>query len=191
MDRAERHVRYQDGPEGSRADGQSLAVPLWAWILGGLLTISTFVVTLWLTAPPPPPPGSGIAMLAKSPAADSAALMAAIDAAGLGRSEFVRGNIDGIRRLDGGQVAMTGWALQMNGAGSPLSVMAFPDAQHVFSAETKGERADVTSALRLRSEAATNVGFELVLSCKPGQHLMVIAATQGNMFAPLEAPVCP
>src|ERR1019366_3675610 len=67
--------------------------------------------------------------------------------------------------------------------------MAFPDAQHVFRTETKGERADVASALRLSASAAANVGFELVLSCRPGQRVMVIAATQGDLFAPLE-PRC-
>ena len=103
----------------------------------------------------------------------------------------MRGNIDTVKRLDGGQVAVTGWAAQVNGAGTPLSVMAFPDAQHVFAVETKGERGDVASALRLASEAAANVGFELRLSCKTGQHVMVIAATHSNLFAPLEAPLCP
>ena len=190
MDRADRDVRNQEGPEGRTGDRQFLRAPLWAWILGGALTISAFFSTLWLTEPDLPP-GSGIAMLAKTPAAGSAELLSAIDDAGLTRSEFVRGNIDTMRRLDGGQVAMTGWAVQVNGAGSPVTVMAFPDAQHVFTIETKGERADVTSALRLRSEAAANVSFELRLSCKTGQHVMVIAATQSNLFAPLEGPLCP
>jgi hypothetical protein len=181
-----------NGPEQDSlpAGRQSLRVPLWAWIVGGLLTISAFFVTLWVTEPEPPP-GSGIATLSKTPVANSAGLLAAIDAAGLTRSEFVQGNIDTMRRLDGGQVAMTGWAVQVNGAGSPVSVMAFPDAQHVFLIETKGERADVTTALRLRSDAAANVSFELRLSCKTGQRVMVIAATQSNAFAPLEAPLCP
>jgi hypothetical protein len=39
--------------------------------------------------------------------------------------------------------------------------------------------------------AGANVGFELVLSCRPGQRLLVIAATQSNTFTPLEAPMCP
>ncbi len=69
--------------------------------------------------------------------------------------------------------------------------MAFPDAQHVIVVETRGERDDVTAALRLNDQAKANVAFELLLSCKPGQHVMVIAATQSNLFAPLEAPVCP
>jgi hypothetical protein len=190
MDRVERDALAQAESEGPPAGRQFLAVPLWAWILGGGLMISAFFVTLWLTEPELPP-GRGIAMLAKTPAAGSAELLSAIDAAGLTRSEFVRGNVDAMRRLDAGQVAMTGWATQVNGTGSPLSIMAFPDAQHVFTIETKGERADVTSALRLRSETAANVGFELRLSCKAGQHVMVIAATQSNLFAPLEASVCP
>lgn len=182
MDRVE-----QDGLPAGR---QFLGAPFWAWILGGLLMISAFFTTIWVTEPELPP-GSGIAALAKTPAAGSAELLSAIDAAGLTRSEFVRGNVDVVRRLDGGQVAITGWAAEVNGVGSPLSVMAFPDAQQVIIVETRGERGDVTSALRLRSEAAANVSFELRLSCKAGQRVMVIAATQSNLFAPLEAPACP
>jgi hypothetical protein len=190
MDRGEQPAPQQDGAESPPAVRQFLGVRPWAWILGGLLTIVAFFVTLWLTEPELPP-GSGIATLAKAPVAGSAELLAAIDAAGLARSELVRGNIDTLNRLDGSRVAMSGWAAQVNGVGSPLSVMAFPDAQHVFQTETKGERADVTSALRLSAGAAANVGFALVLSCRPGQRVMVIAATQSNLFTPLEAPVCP
>ena len=187
---AEQRAGDQEAPESLPPRRQFLGVPPWAWILGGMLAITAFFMTLWATEPELPP-GSGIAALAQTPAAGSAALLAAIDAAGLARSEAVRGNIDTFKRLDGDRVAMTGWAAEVNGAGSPLSVMAFPDAQHVVKADTKGDRPDVTSALRLRSNVAANVAFELVLSCRPGQHVMVIAATQSNKFTPLEAPVCP
>jgi hypothetical protein len=190
MDRVEERARHQEGPENSPAGRQFAGVPLWGWVLGLAFAIAAFFITLWLSEPEPPP-GSGIAMLAKSPVGGSSELLAAIDAAGLTRSEFVRGNIDTITRRDGDHVAIFGWAAQVNGAGSPLSLMAFPDAQHVFTVETKGERADVTSALRLNSDAAANVAFEFVVSCKPGQHVMVIAATQTNLFAPLEPPPCP
>src|SRR5947209_8081635 len=135
MDRVDRDADYPAESDEPPASRQFLAVPLWAWFLGGMLMISTFFVTLWLTEPELPL-GSGIAVLAKTPAAGSAELLSAIDAAGLTRSELVRGNIDAMRRLDGAQVAMTGWATQVNGAGSPLSIMAFPDAQHVFTIET-------------------------------------------------------
>jgi hypothetical protein len=186
----EERVRNREESEGRPSRRQYIGVPLWGWLLGGALGISAFFVTLWLTEPPPPP-GSGIALLAKTPVGGSAELLAAIDTAGLTRSEFVRGNIDEIKRLDGRQVAISGWAAQVNGAGSPLSIMAFPDAQHVIAVETRGERDDVTAALRLNSEAKANVAFELLLSCRPGQRVMVIAATQSNTFTPLEAPLCP
>jgi len=190
MDRVEPHAQQHEMPEPLPPGRHILGVPPWAWFLGGTLAIVAFFITLWLTEPELPP-GSGIAALAQTPVTGSAALRTAIDAAGLARSEHVRGNIDTFKRLDGDRVSMNGWAAQVNGAGSPLSVMAFPDAGHVFKAETKGDRPDVAAALRLSSGAAANIAFELVLSCKPGQHVLVVAATQSNLFAPLEAPACP
>jgi len=61
----------------------------------------------------------------------------------------------------------------------------------VFRTETKGERGDVTATLLLNRTEAANIVFNLVLSCSTGQKVMVIAATQGNLLAPLEAPPCP
>ena len=190
MDHAPQRARTEHGLQRSAARKEFLGVPRRAWILGWTLGIIGFFLTLWLTQPAPPA-GSGIAAMTRTPVADNAGLLAATDAAGLKASPVVRGNIDTVKRIDGGQVTISGWAAQINGKGSPLAVLAFPDLQHVYLAETKGERPDVTSTLRLRSGAAANVAFELVVTCSPGRPMPMIAATQDNLFTPLESPPCP
>jgi hypothetical protein len=61
--------------------------------------------------------------------------------------------------------------------------------------QTKGFRPDVTEALKSSKAAASNVAFEGLLSCNPGQRLFVVAVTQTDLYAALgHAPgplICP
>jgi hypothetical protein len=63
--------------------------------------------------------------------------------------------------------------------------LVFAAGENVRKAYTKGPRPDVADALKLSQDAASNVAFEGLLACKPGQPLFVVAVTQTDLYAAL------
>ena len=167
------------------------------WIVGALVLILSFTITLWLTkpeAPPETPPEDMIKLLAGAAVTDEASLNAAARTAGLQYSTYVTGNVDALSRVEANQVSIAGWAVETLAAtarGAPINVMAFSGGRRIFGVQTKGERPDVTSALNLSEEAAKNVAFEGRLECSPGEKLLIVGATLSGTYALLATKSCP
>jgi hypothetical protein len=164
------------------------------WIVGALVLILSFTITLWLTKPEAPPEDM-IKLLAGAAVTDEASLNAAARTAGLQYSTYVTGNVDALSRVEANQVSIAGWAVETLAAitarGAPINVMAFSGGRRIFGVQTKGERPDVTSALNLSEEAAKNVAFEGRLECSPGEKLLIVGATLSGTYALLATKSCP
>ena len=117
-------------------------------------------------------------------------MLAAARKAGLRRSD-VAAIVDEIRRIDDGRVNIRGWAAEIGGNGSPLTILGFIDGANVFKTKTLGERQDVTRALKLSAVAARNVAFEGTLACRRGQKLIIAATTVSNRYVLLKGWFCP
>ena len=164
------------------------------WIVGALVLVLSFTITLWLTEPEVPPEDM-IKSLAAAAISDEASLHAAARTAGLKYSSYVKGNVDALTRVDANHVSISGWAVETLAAitarGAPITVMAFSAGRRIFSVETKGERPDVTSALDLSEETAKNVAFAGRLECSPGQKMFIVGATLSGTYALLSTKSCP
>ena len=68
------------------------------WIVGALVLILSFTITLWLTKPEAPPEDM-IKLLAGAAVTDEASLNAAARTAGLQYSTYVTGNVDALSRV--------------------------------------------------------------------------------------------
>jgi hypothetical protein len=164
------------------------------WVVGALVLILSFGITLWLTEPVLPP-ADKIKLLAASAISDEATLTAAAGAAGLRNSTYVKGYIDVLRRLDATNVRIEGWAIETTAIiskGAPITIMAFSGGRNIFTVKAKGERPDVTAALNLSAEAGKNdVAFAGQLECSSGQKLLIVGATLSGNYAVLETVTCP
>jgi hypothetical protein len=136
-------------------------------------------------------PGSGTAALARASVRSRASVPAAAKKAGLRESSSIRAFVEEIRRMDDGRVNFRGWAAEIGGNGSPLTILAFIDGVKVFETKTKGERPNVTQALNLSAAAARNVVFEDTLACRRGKRLIVVATTVGNGYILFDRLLCP
>ena len=160
---------------------------------GAAVLILSFAITLWLTEPELPP-AEKIRLLQASAISDEATLNAAARAVALKNSPYVRGHVDVLDRVDGSSVNISGWATEtitIISKGAPIFVLVFSDGKNILSAQTQGERPDVTSALNLTSVAARNVAFTGQLTCNPQQKLIVAAATISGTYAFLGQFMCP
>jgi hypothetical protein len=135
-------------------------------------------------------PGVRTAAFARASVRSRASLLAAARKAGLRRSD-VAAIVDAIRRIDDGKVNIRGWAAEIGGNGSPLTILGFIDGANVFETKTLGERPDVMRALKLSAVAARNVAFEGTLPCRRGQKLIIAATTVSNRFVLLNGWICP
>ena len=163
------------------------------WVVGALVLILSFAITLWLTEPEVPS-GDMIKSLAAAAVNDEASLNVAARTAGLQYSSFVKGSVDGLVR-EANHVSINGWAVETVAAitarGAPITVMAFSGGRRIFSVETKGERPDITSGFNLSEETAKNVAYEGQLECSTGQKLLIVGATLSGTYALLDTKSCP
>jgi hypothetical protein len=127
-----------------------------------------------------------LATLARHRVSDDASLAAAATAAGFHISNDVKGYADGILRLDDQKVRIAGWAANVAGDRTPLELTVFLNGVDVSEIQTKGERPDVTQALKLSTATAQNVGFEGVVSCNPGDKIIIVVTTSSNKYLPLD-----
>jgi hypothetical protein len=116
----------------------------------------SFFTTLWLTEPPianvPPikvDSGSVSDRLAAAHISNNADLVTAARNIGLYQSDRMRGTVDAIVRINERDARTDGWAADPDGDATPLSILIFVGGVLVAKAQTKGERPDVTKALRL------------------------------------------
>ena len=136
-------------------------------------------------------PGVRTAALSRGSVIGRSSLLAAAREAGLRPSPDVKGVSDGIRRIDDGQAKINGWAAEIGGNGSPLTILVFIDGSTTLETKTAGEHPGVARELNLSAEAARNVVFEGTLACRRRQKLIIVATTIGNKYAPLTTLICP
>jgi hypothetical protein len=136
-------------------------------------------------------PGIRTAALARASVIGRSSLLAAAREAGLRPSPDVKGVSDGISRIDDGQAKINGWAAEIGGNGSPLTILVFIDGSTALETKTAGEHPGVARELNLSAEAARNVVFEGTLACRRRQKLIIVATTIGNKYAPLTTLICP
>jgi protein-S-isoprenylcysteine O-methyltransferase Ste14 len=135
-------------------------------------------------------PGVRTAVLARAPVFGRASLLAAARDAGLRRSPEVKvASI--LSRTDDGRVRVDGWAAEIGGNGEPLTVLVFTEGFLALETKTRGERPDLPQDMKLSAEAARNVAFEGILTCRPRQRLVIVAVTLGNKYALLPTLICP
>jgi hypothetical protein len=159
-------------------------------VAGGLAFVTSFIVVMQLTKPPEPA-NAAIISLARSSVSDFSTLMAAVKAAGLRGSPDMTGRIDEMRRRSADDVALRGWAAQLGGNGSPITVMVFVEGRNQLTMETKGRRPDVTDALAPSGNAVANVAFEGDLACSRGEKVIVVAVAQSGLYTHFGSHLCP
>ena len=158
----------------------------------------SFFITLWLTAPNTPgtrPIGgdnrSDMEKLAAFHISDVADLSKAAYEIGLHPSRRMNGNIDVISRTNEHDVTMAGWAADADGDATPTNILVFAGGAMVATAQTKGERPDVTQALHLDFGSEKNVSFSVKFSCRPGDQPIIVAIAATKQYFPLQSRPCP
>jgi protein-S-isoprenylcysteine O-methyltransferase Ste14 len=136
-------------------------------------------------------PGVRTAALARASVIGRASLLVAARTAGLHPSPDVKIIPDRLSRSDDGRVSIRGWAAEIGGDDSPLTILVFVDGALALQTRTRGERIDVARILKLSAEAAKNVAFEGTLACRQRQRLVIVAVTVGNKYASVATSICP
>jgi phospholipid methyltransferase len=163
------------------------------WAVAAAICIIAAYFTLWLTdlaIEAMEEPGIRTEAFARASVRSRASLLAAARKAGLRRSN-VAAIVDEIRRIEDDRVSIRGWAAEIGGNGSSLTILGFIDGANVFRTKTFGERPDVTRVLKLSALAGRNVAFEGTLTCHRGQKLLIAATTVSNRYVLLNARSCP
>ena len=118
-------------------------------------------------------------------------LMAAVKVARLRGAPDVKGAIEELTRLDDDHVTLKGWATDVSGGSSPLTVMVFVDGRNTLTMETAGRRPQIGEALGLSDAAAANVSFQGNLTCSRGQKLIVVAVAPSDVYGHFGTRLCP
>jgi hypothetical protein len=156
--------------------------------------IGSFALTLWLTSSQPPsssagrPPNEALATYKIS---NRTELIDAAVALGLHASARLKGSIDAVKRINDREVTIAGWVADLQGDGTPLSVLAFVDGAMVGAARTDGERSDVTTAMGLAFGAEKNVSFQITFACRSGEQPIVVGVGVDADYFLLNSPQCP
>ena len=106
--------------------------------------------------------------------------------AGLKKSSTLAGVVNSARLTAAGDLEVSGWSVDQNPAGNPVSLYIFWNGRAVFRTAARGSRPDVTAALHLSPVAATNVlikGTSANIACDARQRAMGIIVNQKNEFA--------
>jgi hypothetical protein len=117
-----------------------------------------------------------------------------IDAAvgvGLHLSARMKGTVDEIKRINANEVMIRGWVADPGSVGDALTVVVFVAGQRKAMVETKGERPDVTAALRLRFGAEKNVVFEATAACPTDAPIVIVGLGQEKQYLHLTFAKCP
>jgi hypothetical protein len=161
---------------------------------GAVVLFGSFFITLWLTEPDIPKivdNRTDTERLAAQRVSSYPELDAAAASAGLRLSRQLRGNIDVINRINEHEVNIAGWLADPGGNGTPLHILVFIGGSMVATAQTKGERSDVTSAIGLGFGAEKNVAFALQFNCGPGVQPVVVGIGEKEQYIPLQSKKCP
>ena len=168
-------------------------------IVSGLVVLfGSFFLTLWLTEPDTTagPPNAAASRsdterLATQRISNYSELPNAAANAGLRFSQQLKGVIDGINRMNEREVDIGGWLADTEGDATPLHILIFIGGAMVATAETKGERPDVTTAIGLGFGAEKNVAFSFNFNCGSGVQPVVVGVGEKGQYIPLESKKCP
>jgi hypothetical protein len=147
-----------------------------------------FFVTLWLTESDN---RSSAERLAAHPISDSSDLEKSAQSAELTLSPQLLGYADTIRRVDEQNVMAIGWAADREGDSTPLEVLVFVARPLVATAQTEGERPDVTAAVHLEHGAEKNVAFALSFPCRTFDQPIVVVIGRERQYLPMPSGRCP
>jgi hypothetical protein len=169
-----------------------------------LITVSaailfgSFFITLWLTEPE----SSGVMpqnmgnrsvseRLAGRSISDSSDLVQAAQEIGLHVSPKMTGNVDLINRINQSDVNMVGWLADAEGDATPAKILIFARGAMVGSTQTKGERPDVTEALKLGFGSEKNTSFSVNFRCPAGEQPIVVGISAAKRYIELKSGACP
>jgi hypothetical protein len=99
--------------------------------------------------------------------------------------------LDAIRRINGRDVGLSGWAADREGESTPPEVLIFVAGQLVATTHTKGERPDVTAAFHLGFGAQTNVGLSANFTCRRADQPVVVVLGKEKQYIQLQSDPCP
>jgi hypothetical protein len=145
-----------------------------------------FAAALWMTTPGP---SREIAALAGASISDVTGLMAAVQTAGLRGTADIQGTVEEVRRIDGENVVIRGWAADAKSR-FPLTMVAFAGKAHVLDTAN-----DVSSSIArlvgLSDPAPTNTPFSGTFSCKRGERIYIVAVTGDGRYSQFRSLACP
>jgi hypothetical protein len=108
--------------------------------------------------------------------------------AGLLKSTDIRGFVDGVKRV-GDDVEVSGWGVDLGG--DALHLFIFADGKLVGETAPKGERRDVTKALKLSDGVEENVHFSARVKCRGGSTVRVMAVIDAGAYYIMNSDRCP
>jgi hypothetical protein len=160
--------------------------------LAAVVFASSFLLTLWYIDTRPPldihPP---IEQLREKQISNYPELYRVADAMGLKRSPQMKGNVDGIKRINEQEVSIGGWLADIEGDATPLNIIVYVGGRVAAIGQTKGARADVTHALGLAFGAEKNIVFQVSFTCRTGDLPVVVGLSPNRHYLPLKSHPCP
>ena len=171
--------------------------PLWRviYVAGGAVVLfGSFFITLWLTEPDVPKAvdnRSDTERLAAQHVSTYPELENAAANAELRFSRQLQGVVDGVNRVNEHEVNMVGWLADREGDATPLHVLVFILGAVVATAQTNGERPDVTRAIGLGFGTEKNVAFSFKFNCGSGVQPIVAGVGAKGQYIPLQSKKCP
>jgi hypothetical protein len=147
-------------------------------------------LTLWFTDIGPPK-SKGSAHLADRKVSDYSELSRVASDLGLTLSRRMQGALDGAARISERDVRYWGWLADSDGDATAQKIVVFVAGRAVGTAQTNGERADVSRLLGLAFGAEKNVAFEVKFSCRAGEVPVVVGLGTREQYFPLPPRPCP
>ncbi len=108
--------------------------------------------------------------------------------AGLLKSTDIRGFVDGVKRV-GDDVEVSGWGVDLGG--EVLHLFIFADGKLMAETVPRGERRDVTKALKLSDGVEENVEFSAMVKCRSGGTVRVLAVIDAGAYYIMNSERCP
>jgi hypothetical protein len=161
---------------------------------GAAVFVGSFFITLWLTGPEVPKAvdnRSDTERLVAQHVSSYPELDDAAASAGLRLSRQMQGVVDGINRVNEREVSMVGWLADPAGDATPLNILVFVGGSIAATAQTKGERPDVTRAIDLGFGAQNNVAFSIKFNCGSDVQPIVAGVGGKGQYIPLQSKKCP
>ena len=86
---------------------------------------------------------------------------------------------------------MVGWVADAEGDATPAKILVFVGGAIVGSAQSKGERPDVTEALKLSFGSERNTSFSVSFKCRSSEQPIVVGIGTAKRYVVLKSGACP